>query len=41
MARRSAVLAAGNYDVTRRHSEDSDLGGRLLKKDYDLSLIQN
>lgn len=30
LVRRSAVMKAGNYDKTMRHSEDADLGKRLI-----------
>ena len=36
MVRRSAVLAVGNYDRTLRHSEDGDLGERLLAAGYEV-----
>lgn len=34
MLRRSAVLNAGNFNSTLRHSEDKDLGQRLLSAGY-------
>jgi glycosyltransferase involved in cell wall biosynthesis len=34
--RRSAVLDVGNFDPMLRHSEDVDLGERLLKAEYDI-----
>lgn len=36
LVRRSAVLAVGNYDPQLRHSEDADLGRRLLAAGYDV-----
>lgn len=36
MVRRSAVLGVGNYDARLRHSEDSDLGSRLIAAGYDV-----
>jgi len=50
MARRSAVLEAGNYDASLRHTEDAELGSRLLAAGWDivrdhgleaLSIVQN
>lgn len=34
MVRRSAIAAVGGYDATLRHSEDADLGRRLLARGY-------
>jgi GT2 family glycosyltransferase len=34
--RRSAVLQVGGFDSRRRHSEDADLGERLLSGGYDI-----
>ncbi|HEY3855113.1 MAG TPA: glycosyltransferase [Verrucomicrobiae bacterium] len=34
--RKSHVLAAGNFDACLRHSEDADLGGRLLAQGYEV-----
>jgi cellulose synthase/poly-beta-1,6-N-acetylglucosamine synthase-like glycosyltransferase len=34
--RKSAVLAAGNFNANLRHSEDADLGRRLLARGYDV-----
>ncbi len=34
--RRSAVLAAGNYDAALRHTEDAELGNRLLAAGWDV-----
>lgn len=34
--RRSAVLAVGNFDPSLRHSEDADLGRRLLAAGFDV-----
>lgn len=34
--RRSAVLAAGNFDASLRHSEDAELGRRLLAAGFDV-----
>lgn len=34
--RRSAVLAVGNFDASLRHSEDMDLGHRLLAAGFDV-----
>ncbi len=36
VVRRSAVLGAGNYDARLRHSEDAELGQRLLAKDWEV-----
>lgn len=36
LLRRSAVLAVGNFDPALRHSEDADLGRRLLAAGYDV-----
>jgi glycosyltransferase involved in cell wall biosynthesis len=36
IVRQSAVLAVGNYDPALRHSEDADLGRRLLAADWDV-----
>lgn len=36
MVRRSAALAVGNYDVRLRHTEDADLGQRLLAAGWDV-----
>ncbi len=36
LVRRSAVLAVGNYDPQLRHSEDAELGRRLLAAGYDV-----
>ena len=36
VVRRAAVLSAGNYDVRLRHTEDADLGQRLLARDWDV-----
>ena len=36
MMRRSAVLEVGNFDPTLRHSEDAELGERLLAAGYDI-----
>lgn len=36
MMRRSAVLSAGNFDARARHSEDLELGQRLLDLGYDI-----
>lgn len=34
--RKSAVLAVGNFNLQLRHSEDADLGRRLLAKNFDV-----
>ncbi len=36
LLRRSAVLDVGNFDSRLRHSEDAELGRRLLAKNYDV-----
>jgi GT2 family glycosyltransferase len=36
MVRRSAVMDAGNYDARLRHTEDAELGQRLLAKGWDV-----
>jgi len=36
IVRRSAVLAVGNYNPALRHSEDAELGDRLLAAGYDV-----
>jgi GT2 family glycosyltransferase len=36
LVRRSAVLEVGNYDPALRHSEDAELGERLLVAGYDV-----
>ncbi len=36
MVRKSAALAVGNYDAALRHSEDAELGGRLLARGFDV-----
>jgi GT2 family glycosyltransferase len=36
MVRRSSVLAAGNYDPSLRHTEDAELGNRLLAAGWDV-----
>jgi N-acetylglucosaminyltransferase len=36
MMRKSHVLAVGNFNSNLRHSEDVDLGGRLLAKGYEV-----
>jgi glycosyltransferase involved in cell wall biosynthesis len=36
LMRRSAVLEVGNFNPTLRHSEDAELGERLLAADYDI-----
>jgi glycosyltransferase involved in cell wall biosynthesis len=36
MLRRSAVLEVGNFDSSLRHSEDADLGHRLLAAGFDV-----
>jgi GT2 family glycosyltransferase len=36
LLRRSAVLAVGNFDPALRHSEDAELGERLLAAGYDI-----
>lgn len=36
IVRRSAVLRVGNYDPRLRHSEDAELGERLLAAGYDI-----
>ncbi|WP_218081030.1 glycosyltransferase [Anthocerotibacter panamensis] len=36
VVRKSAVLAVGNYDPTLRHSEDRELGERLLQAGYEV-----
>lgn len=36
VVRRSAVLEVGNFDRSLRHSEDADLGRRLLDAGYDV-----
>lgn len=36
IVRRSAVMAVGNYDPKLRHSEDAELGDRLLAAGYDI-----
>jgi cellulose synthase/poly-beta-1,6-N-acetylglucosamine synthase-like glycosyltransferase len=36
IVRRSAVLQVGNYDARLRHSEDAELGTRLLAAGYDI-----
>jgi len=41
IVRKSAVLAAGNYDRARRHSEDVELGERLLQLEHDVILDPN
>jgi glycosyltransferase involved in cell wall biosynthesis len=36
LMRKSHVLAAGNFDSNLRHSEDADLGERLLAQDFEV-----
>ncbi len=36
LVRRSAVLSVGNYDPALRHSEDQELGERLLRSGFEL-----
>ena len=36
MLRRSAVVAVGNFDASLRHSEDAELGRRLLAAGFDV-----
>jgi GT2 family glycosyltransferase len=36
LVRRSALLEVGNFNPLLRHSEDADLGGRLLAAGYDV-----
>lgn len=36
LVRRSAVMSVGNYNPNLRHSEDADLGLRLLKAGFDI-----
>jgi GT2 family glycosyltransferase len=36
LMRRSAVIEVGNFDPTLRHSEDAELGQRLLAAGYDI-----
>jgi glycosyltransferase involved in cell wall biosynthesis len=36
IARRAAFLSVGNYDARLRHTEDKDLGERLLAAGYDV-----
>jgi glycosyltransferase involved in cell wall biosynthesis len=36
VVRRSAAVAVGGYDAARRHSEDSDLGARLIRAGFDV-----
>jgi glycosyltransferase involved in cell wall biosynthesis len=36
LMRRSHVLSVGNFDAALRHSEDADLGGRLLGAGYEV-----
>ncbi|MBI3881252.1 MAG: glycosyltransferase [Verrucomicrobia bacterium] len=34
--RKSAVMAAGNFDQSLRHTEDAELGSRLVAKNFDV-----
>jgi GT2 family glycosyltransferase len=36
LTRKSHILAVGNFDASLRHSEDVDLGERLLAKGYEV-----
>ena len=36
MLNRTAVLKVGNFDANLRHTEDADLGDRLLSAGYDV-----